>query len=158
MPNFGPTGAEYHIDSIDNSTSPPTIGSATELPRIVECNGINRDGKVYTSTALRDVFENESPLGRSSIARIVLKWFGDVDTSTGRLKSTDGYNVLGPVTTDTDTPTRTFKVTYKTGISRSIEVSAVTKNDPMVQMEQGTQLEAELSIGARVAADFSETL
>ena len=150
---FGPTGYAYEIDSYDASAN--TIGALTSLPRIVEFGGVNEEGIVTDLTAFSDVFMNEGFIGRSKFDRISLKYYAQLNAA-GTIDAASASAVIGRPTRRSDYPRRTFKVTHKTGITQSIEVSGVAVNKPISSNTDDVMFEAVLPIGARVAADYVE--
>lgn len=144
---FGPTGYSFTLDSYNASAN--TVGGAQSLDRITECNGINPESQVSTSTALGDDIGNETPTGMRNIERVTMKGYADASSSSA-------FKRIGRPAKREDYPARTLTVTYRTGMSQAIEVVPV-KNNLIPSVDDNTMFEAEFAIVARSDSDYVET-
>ena len=135
--NFvGPTGDTFSIDAYDAGRN--MAGAETPLPRITECGGLKENVMDRDVTAHGDVAVNSAPTGVVNLDDITLKGYVS-SQATGAPEADSAYAVLGDPPIRPDVPSRTFKITHRTGLVETIEVR-VAKNDLIIPPAGGDDL------------------
>ena len=151
MSYFGTLGVRFEMDTYNASAN--TVGALTNLESpgnvITECSGINVTGHRVDVTALADALMHEARTGKRQIADITL-------ALVARDLATSAFKLIGQPPGRDDVPNRTFKMTFKTGITAQLEVQ-VAENNLVVGGGDVTRANVVLFNASGAAADYVVT-